>query len=78
MFLGLYYSLLCACACACVLLGCEVNGVLWMAWKEGRYVGLASLERRYVGLWVWLEFSFCSVYWGFSLFFYLFYLIYGG
>ena len=47
MFLGLYYSLLCACvcacACACVLLSCEVNGVLWMAWKEGMWVWLAGV-----------------------------------
>ena len=50
---------------ACALLSCEVKWVLWMAWKEG--------------MWVWLAgvfFLFCLL--GFSLFFYLFYLIYGG
>ena len=63
MFLGLYYSLLCACACACVLLGCEVNGVLWMAWKEG--------------MWVWLAgvfFLFCLL--GFSFFIYFIFLFF--
>ena len=54
-----------ACVCACALLSCEVKWVLWMAWKEG--------------MWVWLAgdfFLFCLL--GFSLFFYLFYLICGG
>ena len=56
MFLGLYYSLLCA--CACLLLSCEVKGCFgWL----GRKVCGFSL----------LEFSFCFVYWvSLSLFIY--------
>lgn len=62
MFLGLYYSLLCA--CACLLLSCEVKWVLWMAWKEG--------------MWVWLAgvfFLFCLLGFSLSFFIYFFFIL---
>ena len=46
MFLGLYYSLLCA--CACLLLSCEVNGCF--GWLGRKVCGFGLLK-----------FSFCFV-----------------